>query len=62
MNIRIANVVYAYMMEIVMKNKVKYDCDCIYIIINGCVYENDPYEDCKMCKGRGWYLGEKDEI
>ena len=45
-----------------MKNKVKYDCDCIYIIINGCVYENDPYEDCKMCKGRGWYLGEKDEI
>ena len=45
-----------------MKNKVKYDCDCIYIIIDGCVYENDPYEDCKMCKGRGWYLGEKDEI
>ena len=45
-----------------MKNKVKYDCDCIYIIIDGCVYENNPDEDCKMCKGRGWYLGEKDEI
>ena len=45
-----------------MNNKLKYDCDCIYIIIDGCVYENDPYEDCKMCKGRGWYLGEKDEI
>ena len=45
-----------------MTKKTINSCDCQFIWIDGVFYKNYPYENCKICFGKGWYLGEEDEI